>query len=155
MFSKNFQSSQNRNLASDQKMVPETSVLKEELRQRLPTVYHMYKFVRDKLKIELPRWEKVTKRPKWATEQYLLGIIQGRYFALEKSSVKEPVTVKKDKTKGELREILENLAGKELGIGLDYEPKKEWLIKMIYSLDQNNEIFKSAEDETRATIPEK
>ena len=133
-------------------MAEEESIELSLLRQKLPTTWAQYRFITVDLKIDLPKWEKMNKRPKWATEKYLLGVIFGKYFSIKKESVKEPEIDLKDCSKGQLIKILETLAQKELGFEKGREPKKEWLKKIIYSLDPNNEIFRRSEDKIRKII---
>lgn len=152
---KNWKPSETTAAIADQKMIPEESVVSKLLRERLPTVYDQYKFVTEVQNKDLPPWKHSTKRPKWATERYFRGVMEDKYFSLTKDLVKEPVKVIRDKTKGELREILEECSGKDLGFEIDCEPKKKWLVKMVYSVKQDHEMFKPAEDEIKTVIPEK
>ena len=49
-------------------MAEEESIELSLLRQKLPTTFAQYRFITIDLKIDLPKWEKMNKRPKWATE---------------------------------------------------------------------------------------
>ena len=136
-----------------ERMEIEEKVPYDEIRMRLPTVWDQYRFLVDIKNIYLPKWDKINKKPKWATEKYLVGVMLNRIFSLKIEQIKKPPPVTKKKKKGQMLQILEQFANKPLGFEVEREPQKKWLIKMIYSLDQNNEIFRPAIQEIKKTIP--
>ncbi len=50
-------------------MVPEQRISTKVLRQKLPSVYKMYKFLREDEQIYLPKWKGRKRRPKWVSEK--------------------------------------------------------------------------------------
>lgn len=125
----------------------------EEIRSRLPTVWDQYKFITEAEKIYLPRWENISHKPKWASEKYLVGVMLKKYFGLKRELIRKPVSVVKRQTKGELVKILEGLVKKPLGFDMDRKPPKKWLVKIIYSLNPNHEIFQPATEKIMKLIP--
>lgn len=150
---RNFQASEHFENITDQRMIAEERVISKLLRERLPTIYDQYKFVTETQNKDLPYWKNSVKRPKWVTEEYLRGVMEDKYFSLTKDQTREPVKVTKEATKGELREYIERLSGKNLGFGIGQEPKKKWLLKILYSIQPNHEVFRPTEDEVKTTIP--
>ncbi len=136
-------------------MIDEKQIDLKILRERLPTVHHQYKFATENLGIYLPKWEIISKRPKWLTEDYLFGVMTEKYFSIPKAQIRKPKKVYKNLTKAELSAILEKLAKKNLGFRIDYEPEKKWFHKLIYSLDPTHELFRPVDAEIKATIPSK
>ena len=136
-----------------QKMEIEEKVPYTEIRMRLPTVWDQYRFLVDNQKLYLPKWEKVSKKPKWATEKYLVDVMLGKNFSLKIEQIKKAPPVTRQMTKGELLELLERLANKPLGFEFDRGPPKKWVKKMIYSLNPDHEIFKPTIEEVIKTIP--
>ncbi len=137
-----------------ERMLLEEKIDYNVLREKLPTVFDQYRFVVNKLGYYLPTWKTKTKRPKWATEKYLVGIMEGRIFGIKKNSIKKPGEFQNRYTKGEMLQVLEDLAGKELGFETGNEPPVNWLKKVIYSLNPNHKMFQTMEDSIKRTIPE-
>ncbi len=145
---------QNQNPVQVQRMLLEEKIEDKILREKLPTVFDQYRFVVKELGYYLPKWEAKSDRPKWATEKYLVGIIQGAVFGIKKEKVKKPVDYKNRYTKGEMLQVLDSLADRPLGFTTGNEPPVKWLIKVIYSLNPNHEMFQTIEEKTKRTIPE-
>jgi len=136
-----------------QKMETEEKVPYNEIRSRLPTVSDQYRFLVDKKKIYLPKWNKKDEKPKWATEKYLVSVMLNKTLSLKKEEVKKPPEVTKKLTKGEILKILEGLVNQPLGFETDREPTNKWLITIIYSIKPDHEIFKPIVEEATKTIP--
>ena len=103
-------------------------------------------------KKNLPEW-KSSHRPKWATQKYLLGVTKDEYLSIPKDSVRDPVKVVQYKSKGELIKILEESTDKKLGFEIEFEPKIEWLITVIYSINPNHKIFQPLDTVIKTTLP--
>ncbi len=142
-------------ISINNQMVDEKQVDLLMLRERLPTIYHQYQFITENLGLYLPPWKVISKRPKWATENYLFGVMTEKYFSIPRAQLKKPKKVYKKLTKAELSTILEKLCGKDLGFKIDYEPEKKWYHNLIYSLDPNHELFRPVDQIIKATIPSK
>ncbi len=138
---------------NQERMIIEEKITNLELRQRLPTIRDQYKFLVDEKKLYLPKWKILRNRPKCITEKYLLGILMGQIFSIKEDKIKKPKDITKNLTKLELQKILEGLVDKPLGFEIDREPDRKWLVKVIYSLSPNNEVFQSTEQELGKLLP--
>ena len=138
---------------SDQTMEIEEKIPYTEIRKRLPTIWDQYRFVVDKQKIYLPKWKTRDKKPKWATEKYLVNVMLKKNFGLDLKNLKKPEEPLAGLTKGEMINILEQLVNKPLGFEEERNPPKKWLITVIYSLKPDHEMFKPVTEEITKTIP--
>lgn len=133
-------------------MVDEVRIPNLELRRRFPTVQILYNFLVQDKNLYLPKWKDPKNRPKFITEEYLFKVLEGKYFSIKRDKIKKPVEVTKKCTKGELLKILQMLSEKPLGFEFDKEPNVGWLLKVIYSLNPDHEIFKPVEEIVQKTI---
>ncbi len=92
---------------SSEAMVAEQRVSTKVLRQKLPSVYRMYKLLREDEKIHLPKWKCKGKRPKWVSEKYLTGVLTRLYFSLKQPEVRNPVEPVKSTSKAEIIRYLQ------------------------------------------------
>ena len=83
----------------------------------------------------------------------MIGVLLKKNFSLKIEEIKKPVEVTEKLTIGELRKILEGLIDKPLGFEVDRPPPTKWLIKVIYSLNPNHEIFQPIKEDITKTIP--
>ena len=124
-----------------------------ELRQRIPTLLDLYKFVTENRRFYLPKWKKGKEKQKCINENYLMGILNEQTFTISKDKIKKPVEVTRSCTKLELLKILEELADKPLNFECGFEPDKKWLLKVIFSLNPNHRIFRPVEKIVTRTLP--
>ena len=135
-------------------MVDEAPILKSELRKRLPTIEKMYDFCVDELGYYMPRYDSWTKKAKCITEDYLWGVIIGKYWSIKISDLKFPKKIRKTRTKRMLVEILQKeVKNQNLGFDAEHYPDKKWLNTVIFALNPFHEIFHTSEEVVNAIIP--
>ena len=141
-------------MSENQNMVSEVNMSVEELRQKFTSVELLYNFVAKKLKIFIPKWPRTRQRPKCLTEEYLISIIQGKTFTIQKEVIKEPPEIiVQNISKGELEEEILKLIDKPLNFKFGKEPPKDWYEKVLYSLKPDHPIFVSIENTINRIIP--
>jgi len=79
------------------------------------------------------------------TFQYLWSVFMGECFRIKRVEVKKVVLFKKVSKKYIFEQI--NLTIKNFGFPNEKIPEKEWLIDILFTIDQNNEIFKKNKPE--------
>ncbi len=125
------------------------------LRERLPTIRDFYLFLRDAENIYLPTWGANFRRPRWASEKYLEGILTEKYFFLRKDEVRKPVPrLVAEKTRVELVSYLEKEVDKPLGFTTARCVPKKYVTKLLYSVNPEHELFKRVFEKRGRKIPQ-
>lgn len=76
------------------------------------------------------------------TNDYLQGILTGRYFQFLRNQIQNPPAVKKEWSKIDLLAFIQGRIGQnDLGFGPEKMPDRAFLQKVTYSLYPNLEIF--------------
>ena len=146
--------SMNKDHQNPGKAIEEMTMLRQELRKKLSTVEAIYDFCTDNLGYFMPRYDSWRKRSKCVTEEYLWGVITGKYWSIKAEELKFPKKVRKSIPKRELVEILQNILGdKELGFDTDHYPDKNWLKTVIYKLSPDSNIFATSTDTFKMNVP--
>jgi len=106
----------------------------------------LYGYLEKEMKLYLPRLEN-----KCITDNYLEGALKNELLILAKEKIKEPIFVKKCSRHElvlELVNILDNVIRKNdetknirLGFDETNPANKKWLINMLYTLNENHELF--------------
>ena len=125
------------------------------LRERLPSLWDIYWFLRDVEKICLPPWKSKTRRHRWISHTYFEGLLTEKYFCLKRSQVKTPVPKIRWISKRKLIEFLEKEVDKPLGFTFTREPPTRWIIKMLYSVNPQHKIFKPQVEKYHRRIPQR
>ncbi|CAD8188429.1 unnamed protein product [Paramecium pentaurelia] len=78
------------------------------------------------------------------TCEYLLNVALNKCFRIKISQIKIGQILKKVPKLKLFQELDMKLQGKKINIGftIDKLPDKKWLINVLHTLDQNNEVFK-------------
>jgi len=76
----------------------------------------------------------------------LIGVILGKVFRIKTAEIKDPPRLSKVvSVAGLMLELKRLTKGEELRFSESRAPPKQWLIKVIYSLDPNNLLFAKPE----------
>jgi len=89
------------------------------------------------------------------TDKYLIGVLKGEFFRIERTACKVPPKPTKRVSVPDLIEILEKLSQKTLGFDVLTPPNKEWLVSVIYALDANHDLFAPIHAKEMREIPKK
>jgi len=110
----------------------------EELARLIPTKSVLYRIMIKNFDYFLPH-----ETSKAITEDYLLGVLRGKYYSLKLKERKE-LQLKGDFNAGNLELITEisNLTKKNLGFSINSSPDREWLLDVLNTLDSNNKLLK-------------
>lgn len=135
-------------------MIPEEQISVEVLRQKFPDVRTLYEYMVERRGLYLPSWPKSGERPKCLTQRYLFDVMIGKAYSITKDKIKTPSETRRIMTKGEnYKRIGKASRTTKLLFEEDREPKIDWLVTVIYSLKPDHEMFKSAFQDVRRTVP--